>query len=85
MQERQETLSLNLQQSRLALVFVAACKNGKKTEKMAVTTGFNEWYEWAYKQRLVLASTAINGEHRVMLPSQEWIPATKAMQLYPIE
>ncbi|WP_414587184.1 hypothetical protein [Scytonema sp. PCC 10023] len=33
----------------------------------------------------MLASTAINGEHRVMLASEEWIPATKAMQLYPIQ
>jgi hypothetical protein len=66
-------------------VFVGACKNGKKPEKMVVVTGFKEWYQWAYRQRLVQASTVINGEHQVFLATDEWISAHKAMQLHPME
>ncbi len=66
-------------------VFVAACKNGKKPEKMVVSAGFNEWYDWAYKKRLVQAAMMKDGVHCVILANNELVAVPKAMQLYPVE
>jgi DNA-binding Lrp family transcriptional regulator len=63
-------------------LFISSCKNGAKPQKSAVATGFNQWFDWARKQRIALASTTIDGVHCVMLDDR-WIPTAKAMQMYP--
>ncbi|MBW4596256.1 MAG: hypothetical protein KME46_25960 [Brasilonema angustatum HA4187-MV1] len=64
-------------------LFISSCKNGAKPQKSAVAVGFKEWFDWARKQRIALASTTIDGVHCVMLASDEWMPTAKAMQMYP--
>ncbi|MGH2412268.1 MAG: hypothetical protein ACRDEA_00935 [Microcystaceae cyanobacterium] len=64
-------------------VFKSACQKGLKAEGTTTATGFNQWFDWARKQRIVLASTTIDGTHCVMLASDEWVPTAKAMQMYP--
>jgi hypothetical protein len=66
-------------------LFISSCKNGTKPQKStAVAIGFNEWFAWARKQRIALASTTIDGVHSVYLSSDEWMPTAKAMQMYPM-
>ncbi|MBW4635757.1 MAG: hypothetical protein KME30_28925 [Iphinoe sp. HA4291-MV1] len=63
-------------------VFRSACQKGLKPEGSTTAVGFNEWFDWARRQRIVLASTTIDGVHCVMLDDR-WIPTAKAMQMYP--
>ncbi|MBW4564616.1 MAG: hypothetical protein KME32_26515 [Mojavia pulchra JT2-VF2] len=36
-------------------VFVAACKEGRKPESAQVKSAVKDWFEWARKQRIVIA------------------------------
>ncbi|MBD2505064.1 hypothetical protein [Anabaena azotica] len=36
-------------------VFVVACKEGRKPESAQVKSAVKDWFEWAYKQRIVIA------------------------------
>jgi hypothetical protein len=60
-------------------LFIASCKNGEKP-KNAVTSDISVWFEWARKERLVLA---MSGEV-VYTPEGEAVEIMEMMQRYPL-
>ncbi|NMG11348.1 hypothetical protein DP117_32575 [Brasilonema sp. UFV-L1] len=65
-------------------VFVVACKEGRKPESGAVVkSGARAWYEWARKQRLVIACQLEKGI--VYSPNGETLKIEEMMAKYPME
>ncbi|MCC5640840.1 hypothetical protein LC593_34450 [Nostoc sp. CHAB 5844] len=61
-------------------VFVAACKGGRKPESVQVQSAVKEWFEWARKQRIVIA---MSGE-TVYTPDGEAVTVVEMMRRYPL-
>ncbi|MBD2505129.1 hypothetical protein [Anabaena azotica] len=40
-------------------VFVATCKEGRKLESATLQSDVKDWFEWGYKQRIVIAMSGI--------------------------
>ncbi|BAY41441.1 hypothetical protein NIES2111_58370 (plasmid) [Nostoc sp. NIES-2111] len=61
-------------------VFVAACKEGRKPESAQVKSGAIAWFEWARKNRIVIA---MSGEV-VYTPDGEAVALTEMMRRFPM-
>jgi hypothetical protein len=61
-------------------LFIASCKNGEKP-KNAVTNEVSDWFEWARKERIVIAMS----EGVVYTPDGEVLGVEKMMQRCPIK
>ncbi|MBD2491722.1 hypothetical protein [Aulosira sp. FACHB-615] len=61
-------------------VFVAACKEGRKPESAQVQSNMKEWFEWARKNRIVLA---MSGEV-VYMPDGEAVALDEMMRRFPV-
>ncbi|MFN6564293.1 MAG: hypothetical protein RMY28_031495 [Nostoc sp. ChiSLP01] len=61
-------------------VFVAACKEGRKPEAQQANRSAIAWFEWARKQRIVIA---MSGE-TVYTPDGEPIGLHEMMRRYPV-
>ncbi|MBD2459300.1 hypothetical protein H6G80_35385 [Nostoc sp. FACHB-87] len=61
-------------------VFVAACKEGRKPEAQQVKSGVVAWFEWARKQRIVIA---MSGEV-VYTPEGEAVALADMMRRFPV-
>jgi hypothetical protein len=61
-------------------VFVAACKEGRKPEVTQVVSDTIAWFEWARKERIVLALSG----GVVYTPSGEAVEMREMMRRYPI-
>ena len=60
-------------------LFIASCKNGEKP-KNAVTNEVSDWFEWARKERIVIAMSG----GVVYTPDGEVVQVEKMMQRYPL-
>ncbi|MBV6622504.1 MAG: winged helix-turn-helix domain-containing protein [Rivularia sp. (in: Bacteria)] len=60
-------------------LFIASCKNGEKP-KNAVTTQVSDWFEWARKERIVIAMS----EGLVYTPDGEVVSCEEMMRRYPL-
>ena len=61
-------------------LFIASCKNGEKL-KNAVTTQVSDWFEWARKERIVIAMSG----GMVYTPEGEVVQVEKMMQRCPMK
>ncbi|BAY41834.1 hypothetical protein NIES2111_62300 (plasmid) [Nostoc sp. NIES-2111] len=61
-------------------VFVAACKEGRKPESAQVQSAAIAWFEWARKNRIVIA---MSGEV-VYTPEGEAVALTEMMRRFPV-
>ncbi|MBD2255697.1 hypothetical protein [Nostoc parmelioides] len=61
-------------------VFVAACREGRKPETQQVKSAVKDWFEWARKQRIVIA---MSGEV-VYTPDGEAVGLSEMMRRYPV-
>ncbi|MFN6569186.1 hypothetical protein [Dendronalium sp. ChiSLP03b] len=61
-------------------VFVAACKEGRKPEVQQAKSGVVAWFEWARRQRIVIA---MSGEV-VYTPDGEAVAVAEMMRRYPV-
>ncbi|HEY9801514.1 MAG TPA: hypothetical protein V6D25_14245, partial [Leptolyngbyaceae cyanobacterium] len=61
-------------------VFVAACKEGRKPEVQQAKSGAIAWFEWARKERIVIA---MSGEV-VYTPDGEAVALAEMMRRYPV-
>jgi len=61
-------------------VFVAACKEGRKPESAQVKSAVKEWFEWARRERIVIA---MSGEV-VYTPDGEAVALAEMMRRYPV-
>ena len=61
-------------------VFVAACKKGRKPESAQAKLGAIAWFEWARKQRIVIA---MSGEV-VYTPDGEAVALADMMRRFPM-
>ncbi|MCC5640435.1 hypothetical protein LC593_32325 [Nostoc sp. CHAB 5844] len=62
-------------------VFVAACKEGRKPEAQQVKSAVKDWFEWARRQRIVIA---MSGEV-VYTPDGEAVALAEMMRRFPLE
>ncbi|MCC5670774.1 hypothetical protein LC653_45255 [Nostoc sp. CHAB 5784] len=62
-------------------MFVAASKEGRKPEAQQVKSGAIAWFEWARKERIVIA---MSGEV-VYTPDSEAVALVKIMRQYPMQ
>ncbi|MBD2247946.1 hypothetical protein [Nostoc sp. FACHB-888] len=62
-------------------VFVAACKEGRKPEVQHAKSGAIAWFEWARRQRIVIA---MSGE-TVYTPDGEAVAVAEMMRRYPVQ
>ncbi|QFS52672.1 Replication protein O [Nostoc sphaeroides CCNUC1] len=60
-------------------VFVAACKEGRKTESTQAKSAVEDWFKWA-RQRVVIA---MSGEV-VYTPDGEAVALQEMMRRYPV-
>ncbi|MFN6569188.1 hypothetical protein [Dendronalium sp. ChiSLP03b] len=65
----------------LEAVFVAACKEGRKPEAQQAKSGVVTWFEWARRQRIVLAMSG----GVVYMPDGEAVGIEEMMRQFPIE
>ncbi|MEA5566659.1 hypothetical protein [Anabaena sp. UHCC 0399] len=61
-------------------VFVAACKDGRKPESAQVQSAVKEWFEWARKERIVIA---MSGEV-VYTPDGDAVALVEMMRRFPV-
>ncbi|MBE9209454.1 hypothetical protein IQ244_23740 [Nostoc sp. LEGE 06077] len=61
-------------------VFVAACKEGRKPESAQVQSAVKDWFEWARRQRIVIA---MSGE-TVFTPDGEAVAVAEMMRRFPM-
>ncbi|MBD6620043.1 hypothetical protein FNW02_30665 [Komarekiella sp. 'clone 1'] len=61
-------------------VFVAACKEARKPEVAQVVSDTIAWFEWARKERIVLAMSG----GVIYTPSSEAVEMREMMRRYPI-
>lgn len=61
-------------------VFVAACKEGRKPESAQAKSGAIAWFEWARRQRIVIA---MSGE-TVYTADGEAVAIAQMMRRYPV-
>ncbi len=61
-------------------VFVAACKEGRKPESAQAKSEVVAWFEWARRQRIVIA---MSGEV-VYTPDGEGVALHEMMRRYPV-
>jgi hypothetical protein len=59
-------------------LFINSCKNGEKPKK-TVNSDVSAWFEWARKERIVLAMS----EGLVYTPDGEVVEIDRIMQQYP--
>jgi hypothetical protein len=62
-------------------IFVVACKEGRKPETQQAKSGLVAWFEWARKERIVIA---MSGD-TVYTADGEAVEIGKMMRLYPLE
>ncbi|WP_242044991.1 hypothetical protein [Anabaena azotica] len=62
-------------------VFVAACKEGRKPESAQAKSEVAAWFEWARRQRIVIA---MSGEV-VYTPDGEAVALTEMMRRFPVQ
>ncbi len=62
-------------------VFVAACKEGRKSESAQAKSGVSVWFEWARKERIVIG---MSGE-TVYTPDGKAVAVAEMMRRYPVE
>ncbi|BAY41498.1 hypothetical protein NIES2111_58940 (plasmid) [Nostoc sp. NIES-2111] len=62
-------------------VFVAACREGRKPESAQVKSGVKEWFEWARKNRIVIA---MSGEV-VYTQDGEAVNLQEMMRRFPVQ
>jgi len=62
-------------------LFIKSCKEGLKPIKALVDTTITEWYNWAYKNRIVIGMT---GGHTAFTPDGVPVSLQKMMELYPM-
>ncbi|MBD2492407.1 hypothetical protein [Aulosira sp. FACHB-615] len=61
-------------------VFVAACKEGRKPEAQQAKSGVKDWFDWARKNRIVIA---MSGEV-VYTPDGEAVALAEMMRRFPV-
>jgi hypothetical protein len=61
-------------------VFVAACREGRKPESAQVKSAVKDWFEWARKNRIVIA---MSGEV-VYTPEGEAVAVAEMMRRFPV-
>ncbi|MBD2492002.1 hypothetical protein H6G77_31455 [Aulosira sp. FACHB-615] len=61
-------------------VFVAACKEGRKPEAQQAKSGAIAWFEWARKNRIVIA---MSGD-TVYTPDGEAVSLQEMMRRFPV-
>jgi hypothetical protein len=64
-------------------VFVGACKNGKKPEKMIIPNNQKQWFDWAFKKRIILGGKL--GEGIVYDADGRNFTIQEMMRLHPME
>ncbi len=62
-------------------LFIKSCKEGLKPIKALVDTTITEWYNWAYKNRIVIGMT---GGHTAFTPDGVPVSLQEMMELYPM-
>ena len=62
-------------------LFIKSCKEGLKPIKSLVDTTITEWFNWAYKNRIVIAMT---GGHTAFTPDGVPVSLQEMMELYPM-
>ncbi|WP_341530005.1 hypothetical protein WKK05_12245 [Nostoc sp. UHCC 0302] len=62
-------------------VFVAACKEGRKPESSQVKSAVKDWFEWARRERIVIA---MSGE-AVYTPDGEAVKLQEMMRRFPMQ
>jgi hypothetical protein len=62
-------------------LFIKSCKEGLKPIKALVDNTITEWYNWAYKNRIVIGMT---GGHTAFTPDGVPVSLQKMMELYPM-
>jgi hypothetical protein len=62
-------------------LFIKSCKEGLKPIKALVDTTITEWFNWAYKNRIVIAMT---GGHTAFTPDGVPVSLKQMMELYPM-
>jgi hypothetical protein len=62
-------------------LFIKSCKEGLKPIKALVDTTITEWFNWAYKNRIVIAMT---GGHTAFTPDGVPVSLQEMMELYPM-
>jgi len=62
-------------------LFIKSCKEGLKPIKALVDTSITEWYNWAYKNRIVIGMT---GGHTAFTPDGVPVSLQQMMELYPV-
>ncbi|BAY41439.1 hypothetical protein NIES2111_58350 (plasmid) [Nostoc sp. NIES-2111] len=62
------------------VVFVAACKEGRKPEAQQAKSGVVAWFEWARKERIVIA---MSGEV-VYTPDGEAVAVAEMIRRFPV-
>jgi len=61
-------------------LFIASCKKGAKPQKTQVSNDVSEWFNWARKQRIVIAMT----DGWAYTPEGEAVKLGEMMDLYPM-
>ncbi|BAT56956.1 hypothetical protein NOS3756_59680 (plasmid) [Nostoc sp. NIES-3756] len=61
-------------------VFVAACKERRKPESAQVMSAVKDWFEWARKERIVIAMS----DEVVYTPDGEAVALAEMMRRYPV-
>ncbi len=61
-------------------VFVAACKEGRKPESAQVQSAVKNWFDWARKNRIVIAMSG----GTVYTPDGEAVAVAEMMRRYPV-
>ncbi len=62
-------------------LFIKSCREGSKPIKALLDTSITEWYNWAYKNRIVIAMT---GGHMAFTPDGVPVSLQEMMELYPM-
>jgi len=61
-------------------LFIASCKKGAKPQKSQVSNDVSEWFNWARKQRIIIAMT----DGWAYTPEGEAVKLGEMMDLYPM-
>jgi len=62
-------------------LFINSCKKGIKPQKSQVSNDLSEWFNWARKQRIVIAMT----DGWAYTPEGEAVKIEEMMNLYPVQ
>ncbi|WP_339381759.1 hypothetical protein [Dendronalium phyllosphericum] len=61
-------------------VFVTACKEGRKPEAQQAKSAVKDWFEWARRQRIVIAMSG----NTVYMPDGEAVAIAEMMRRCPV-